>query len=83
MSATVSVAIPPAVNCVASTESVSCMIVCATDSVFSVIEDSVGVVIVEEVLGAMSGMSDHRLSSLTVVVRSGFRSAVTFSADCR
>jgi hypothetical protein len=45
------------------------MIVCETDSVFSVIEDSVGIVIVEEVLGAVSGMSDHRLSSLTVVVR--------------
>ena len=79
MSATVSVAIPPAENCVASTERVSCTIVCEADSVFSVVEDSVGIVIVEEVLGAMSGMSDHRLSSLTVVVRSGLRSDVIFS----
>ena len=55
------------------------MIVCEADSVFSVVEDSVGIVIVEEVLGAMSGMSDHRLSSLTVVVRSGLRSDVIFS----
>ena len=70
---------PPGENGVDSTACVSCASVCETDPVFTVVEGSVGEVIVEEVVGDISGMFDHRLSSLTLVDRFGEVSLVVLA----